>query len=99
MRSSTGLCPGIYPIPGLWITRQAQGEGTAQCVAIAVNNLVGCGTLGDVTHASCAPLDRRLDFGSCGMTVTWECGLALDQEGINVTKTDSAEGGVICCRD
>jgi hypothetical protein len=98
MHSSTGLCP-TYLVPGLWITRQGQGEGTNQCAPASVNNLVGCGTFGDVAHATCAPLDRRLDFGSCDMTATWECGLALDQEGINVTKIGSDEGGVLCCRD
>jgi hypothetical protein len=72
------------------------------------NDLHGCGTFGQPELGGCQPLNRRLSFVDClnsrievdGSPV-WSCGDATRHlaEATLVTKSSSALGGVLCCRD
>ena len=66
------------------------------------NDLQGCGSFGEATHPTCAPLDRRLSFADCAATGgLWSCGdsTAHLQETDNAQKPGPALGGALCCRD
>ena len=72
------------------------------------NDLHGCGSFGQPELGGCQPLNRRLSFVDClasrievdGSPV-WSCGDASRHlgEASLVTKSSSALGGVLCCRD
>ena len=67
-----------------------------------VNDVRGCGTIGQSEGEGCYPLDRRLDFTDCLATLgAWACGGAgqHDKEVLNVFKPTTDLGGVLCCRD
>ncbi len=86
---------------GFYATRQAQQNDSCQGPP-AVDNLVGCGTLGgNAPPDRCAPLERVLRREDCDSTQTWHCGTESNQaeEARLVTKGGPGEGGVICCRD
>jgi len=68
----------------------------------AVNDLHGCGGLGQPEDQSCAPLSRRMGFADCLATNgVWNCGGQLDnlREANVVTKPGTNMGGVLCCQD
>ncbi len=68
----------------------------------AVDDLHGCGGLGQPESQDCAPLSRRMGFADCKATDgVWNCGDKSDslQEAKVVTKAGSTLGGVLCCRD
>jgi hypothetical protein len=68
----------------------------------AANDLHGCGTLGQSESAACEPLDRRLTYAECEASMgVWSCGGPGEHliEAALVSKTASAFGGVLCCRD
>jgi hypothetical protein len=68
----------------------------------AVNDLHGCGTLGQSESSACQPLDRRLTYAECQASMgIWSCGGPGEHliEAALVSKTSSALGGVLCCRD
>jgi hypothetical protein len=72
------------------------------------NDLHGCGNFGQPELGGCQSLNRRLSFVDClasrvqvdGSPV-WSCGDATRHlsESSLVTKSSSALGGVLCCRD
>jgi hypothetical protein len=72
------------------------------------NDLHGCGNFGQPELGGCQSLNRRLSFVDClasrvevdGSPV-WSCGDATRHltESTLVTKSSSALGGVLCCRD
>lgn len=67
-----------------------------------VNDVRGCGTIGQSEGEGCYPLDRRLDFTDCVASLgAWACGDAAhhDKEVLNVFKPTADLGGVLCCRD
>ena len=67
-----------------------------------VNDVRGCGTIGQAESEGCYPLDRRLDFTDClASRGAWACGGAAqhDKEVVNVFKPTADLGGVLCCRD
>lgn len=67
----------------------------------AMNDLHGCGDLGQPQSAACQPLNRRMTFADCQASGVWACG-AVDEhlyEAALVTKRDAAFGGVLCCRN
>ncbi len=84
---------------GFWTTRQGQNNAGA-CVMDGQNNLVGCGQLGDMPAASCAPLTRRLREVICNESCAWECdGNNIFFEATVVRKIGPDDGGAICCKD
>jgi hypothetical protein len=86
---------------GFFATRQAQEDDACQGPP-AVDNLVGCGTLGAPAPPDrCAPLARVLRWDHCEGAQTWACGTEADpsEEARIVHKSGPAEGGVACCRD
>jgi hypothetical protein len=98
--AASGACDLAGAPLGIWITRQTTGTD-GSCGAPTQDNLVGCGSsIGVPAHASCAPLDRMLDYVGCNETQTWKCGGPGDaaQEADVVKKQGSTEGGVLCCR-
>jgi hypothetical protein len=84
-----------------YVTRQS-GSGSNLCDGGGADDLFGCGTLG-VDVAGCDPLfSSGTNPGvACAALVgtTWSCGVNPLQEANNVTKSGSANGGVLCCRD
>lgn len=107
-RSTTGGCEAADPgTPAFWLTRQAQtgsldGGAPDECAAApAIHNLTGCGSLGQPSAASCAPLLRTMRQDDCIPTQAWYCGDGVENgldEARIVRKTRVAEGGVVCCR-
>ncbi len=77
-------------------TRQA-GPGYTMCGA-GENDLFGCGTLGDPASDNCGPLDQYGGDGCWALGAPWSCQGGLT-EAASVTKSTSARGGVMCCRD
>lgn len=67
----------------------------------AMNDLHGCGNLGQPQSAACQPLSRRMTFADCQATGVWACGAEDDHlsEAAVVTKSGPAFGGALCCRD
>jgi hypothetical protein len=79
----------------------ASADGLCLPGAGLTNDLHGCGSFGDPTHPSCAPLDRRLDFAACYATRgLWSCGDDQThlQETVEVSKAGPGLGGVLCCK-
>ena len=65
------------------------------------NDVHGCGSFGEPTHATCAPLDHKLSVTLCRTTGgLWSCGSTDDhlQETEHVSKPGPALGGALCCR-
>jgi hypothetical protein len=77
-------------------TRQA-GPGYTMC-GTGENDLFGCGTLGDPASDNCGPLDLYGGDGCWALGAPWSCQGGLT-EAASVTKSTSARGGVMCCRD
>jgi hypothetical protein len=80
----------------------ASSQGICAPDRNAANDLHGCGTLGQSESASCEPLDRRMTYAECQASMgVWSCGGPGEHliEAALVSKTGSALGGVLCCRD
>ena len=96
-------CADDDSAPSFYVTRLSTVMGSLMCGAGASDNLVGCGAgVGQPPAAggSCGPLNSVLIFSQCDTELgSWECGTATDVEAEVVTKTDSDEGGALCCRD
>ncbi|HXU83642.1 MAG TPA: hypothetical protein VN914_19750 [Polyangia bacterium] len=68
----------------------------------AANDLHGCGNFGQSESAACEPLNRRMSYAECEASMgVWSCGGPGEHliEAALVSKTTSALGGVLCCRD
>jgi hypothetical protein len=80
----------------------ASPQGICSPDRSAANDLHGCGNLGQSESSACQPLNRRLSYAECGASMgVWSCGGPGDHlnEAALVSKTTSAFGGVLCCRD
>lgn len=80
----------------------ASSQGVCAPVAVAANDLHGCGTLGQPESEACQPLERRLSFADCAASSgAWICGGADDphNEANLVHKPLATLGGALCCRD
>ena len=103
-RSQTGCENAVSP-PATRFFLVAAGaslQGVCYPDRAAVNDLHGCGTLGQSHTPACDPLDRRMGFADCATTAgIWSCGSVdeFDREATVVTKNDGALGGALCCRD
>jgi len=90
---------GCDNAPGFFVTRQSQNANEACVTGVAVNNLVGCGTIGDVADpTTCLPLTRLFRDSECANYPPWQCADS-GMEAVIVTKPGSANGGVLCCAD
>lgn len=90
---------GCAAAAGLFFVTRQSGAGAAQCGAGA-NDLFGCGGAGAAPDpTTCAPLDRFSGDLCASLAGGWSCGADGLQEANNVTHTNSADGGVLCCRD
>jgi hypothetical protein len=82
----------------LFFATGQSGAGVGGCTAGA-NDLFGCGNIGGTANGTCAPL-TRFSNNLCSMLgAPWSCGADGLHEADNVTKTATAGGGVLCCRD
>jgi hypothetical protein len=84
-----------------FVTRQS-GNGNAGCAAGGVNDLFGCGNVGNAANASCSPLTRTNGTGCSVTGAPWSCGAVAAgnlTEANTVTKSGAGKGGVLCCRD
>lgn len=104
-RLSASQCESAVPL-GVTAFFAVAGGGspTGDCVfgEPQVNDVRGCGNLGQPEGDGCFPLDRRLEFGDCLATSgVWNCGRAEhnQMEVEKVYKTHPSLGGVLCCRD
>lgn len=89
-----------------WLTRQSQGRvnNSIRCTGDGIDNVVGCGTLGDTPGASCSPLNRFLRDYICNANGSaWSCNknnyTADDDEAYSIIKPKPEQGGVLCCED
>jgi hypothetical protein len=102
-RSTTGGCESPDPSTNaFWLTRQSETPGGECAAPVVIDNLVGCGNLGEPAAASCAPLLRVLSVNDCIPSAAWYCGDGPKDEPSEATlvkKTGLAEGGALCCRD
>ncbi|MEJ7731925.1 MAG: hypothetical protein WKG00_22285 [Polyangiaceae bacterium] len=99
-KSSTGECEPALSAT-FYLTRQSQDPNGDCADPPAVNNLVGCGTIGDESPANCNPLSRYMRYAHCIPSPTWFCGSNMmdgSHEADLVAKIGPAEGGVLCCR-
>ena len=103
--SPTGDCEGCVPAgePRFFLVASgASPMGICSPDSQEVNDLHGCGGLGQPETQTCAPLSRRMGFADCLATSgVWMCGGQADslQEARLVTKVGTTLGGVLCCRD
>ena len=103
--SPTRDCEGCVPAgePRFFLVASgASAMGICSPDSQEVNDLHGCGGLGQPETQDCAPLSRRMGFADCLATDgVWLCGGQADslQEAKIVTKADTTLGGVLCCRD
>lgn len=71
--------------------------------ANTTNDIFGCGSLGSVPQASCAPLDRSGNNLCTALRAPWRCDdppMEADaRESEFVVKLGPEAGGVLCCRD
>jgi hypothetical protein len=68
--------------------------------ALTLNDVFGCGTIGDAPDArSCAPLDRFGNNTCMALPAPWSCGADGVREAANLVKPGPRSGGVLCCRD
>jgi len=103
--SPTGDCESCVPAGETRFFLVASGAspmGICSPDPQAVNDLHGCGGLGQPEAPTCAPLSRRMGFADCLATNgVWNCGGPDDslQEATVVTKSGTTLGGVLCCKD
>ncbi|MBL8679710.1 MAG: hypothetical protein JNK05_11120 [Myxococcales bacterium] len=77
----------------------------SDCAATArtTNDIFGCGSVGSVPQASCAPLDRSGNNLCSELPAPWRCdsgaGDVSFRESEFVVKPGPRAGGVLCCRD
>jgi hypothetical protein len=107
--SPNGCAPGA-DANEFWLTRQGQ-SGQGVCWDGTVNNLTGCGGLGNATGDQqgwqCSPLTTWMNYQVCIPTQAWFCGngqqndpnSGITNEAQIVVKLGPQEGGVLCCRD
>ncbi len=81
---------------GFWATRQSMSGSNCSLQPTAVNNVVGCGTVG--WNFGCAGLNRTIRYDQC--PAGWSCGNSSNSqnEATIVTKPLASGGGVLCCR-
>jgi hypothetical protein len=72
--------------------------GCAQTDATS-NDIFGCGTAGQAPLQACGVLDRFGNDLCSALPPAWRCGNDGFAEAKNVTLTDPAIGGALCCRD
>ena len=103
--SPTGGCEGVVSSgdEALFVVMAgASPQGVCTSDLSAANDLHGCGSIGQPESGGCPPLDRRMGFADCAATAgVWLCGTVdhyLTEANV-VTKSGSALGGVLCCRD
>jgi hypothetical protein len=80
----------------------ASSQGICSPDRNASNDLHGCGTLGQSESSACEPLNRRMTFAECQASMgVWSCGGPGEHliEAALVSKSESALGGALCCRD
>lgn len=95
----TGCANAAFPADTFFATR-ASGNGIALCEATGANDLFGCGSIGSTPDpGTCGVLDRSSADLCAAIPATFACGADGTQEANAVTKSDSANGGVLCCRD
>ncbi len=104
--SPTGDCESCVPAgePRFFVAATgASPMGICSSDGRAVDDLHGCGGLGQPETESCAPLSRRMGFADCLATDgVWSCGQGGTdslQEGLLVTIPDPSMGGALCCRN
>jgi len=97
-RSPTGCAGAAVGTELVFFAAAQHGPGQGNCGPTGSDDLFGCGTLGEVTHPSCVPLDRWSKT-LCGMLANpWVCGGSSVTEALDVVKPGPAAGGVLCCR-
>jgi len=92
-------CTGITGDVAFFATQQS-GLGSNECNATGTNDVFGCGTLGAVPAASCAPLDRVSgnDCSAINSAGGWMC--LSPAEPANIIKLDpQVGGGALCCQN
>jgi hypothetical protein len=80
----------------------ASSQGVCSPDRSATNDVHGCGTLGQSESSACEPLNRRLSFAECQASMgIWSCGGPAEHliEAALVSKSESALGGALCCKD
>jgi hypothetical protein len=80
----------------------ASAQGICSPDRNAANDLHGCGNLGQSESSACEPLNRRMTFAECQASRgVWVCGGPGEHltEAALVSKSDSALGGALCCRE
>jgi hypothetical protein len=96
----TDAIPPTAPGFEFYVTRQrAYGS---MCIAAndrGTNNLHGCGNVGVLDDASCAPFTVMLRNLDCAVWPPWSCSSTTVNEYEAVTKRGSTRGGVLCCKD
>jgi hypothetical protein len=96
----TDAIPPTAPGFEFYVTRQrAYGS---MCIAAndrGTTNLHGCGNVGVLDDASCAPFTVMLRDLDCAVWPPWSCSSTTVREYEAVTKRGSTRGGVLCCRD
>ena len=93
-------CNGLDAAPNMLFVTAQSGPGGGTC-GVGTNDVFGCGTMGPLADASCAPLDRSSDNQCFAIHPVggWTC-LDAGSEVTTIYKTDPAiGGGVMCCRD
>lgn len=95
----SGCANAAFAGDSFYATRQS-GNGGGLCEATGANDLFGCGSAGSTPDpATCGVLDRSSADLCAAIATTFVCGADGFQEANAVTKADSANGGVLCCRD
>jgi hypothetical protein len=103
--SPTGDCEGCVPAgePRFFLVASgASPMGICTPDPQEMNDLHGCGGLGQPETQDCAPLSRRMGFADCLATGgVWMCGGQADslREAKLVKKAGTTLGGALCCRD
>jgi len=84
----------------LYATRQRGVSGTV-CNAndtTGTNDVHGCGNVGLAEDRNCAPLNAQFSHTECDdLGPPWSCPGTLT-EGLTVVKSNSNNGGVLCCK-
>jgi hypothetical protein len=104
-----GCAPALAPTgnkPAFYVTAQHANGLTCDTSAqpTGTNNVYGCGTIGSTAdHTSCTPLTRMLRDSDCNAQMPWSCAdgaLGTSTTELNIiTKSSSARGGALCCKD
>jgi hypothetical protein len=103
--SYTNSCTGIANMgdPNYFFVTQQSGVGSGSCDATGSNDLFGCGNYGGALVGpgitNCPPLNYFSNNLCSSLGAPWSCGSDGVNEIANVTKTNSTNGGVLCCRD